>query len=71
MAIIDLKIALSMVDYGKNDNVTFGKYLEAKHCEYIFFPATGLNYVKKFSRLTTAQCLERLRVLYNIWTRSN
>jgi len=71
MATIDLKIALSMVDYGENDSLTLDKCHGVINCNFIFFPVTDLNYESRLNELNVSQCLQRLGFLFNIWTRNN
>lgn len=71
MATIDLKIALSMIDYGENDSVTLNKCCGVIGHDFIFFPVTDLKYETRLNELDVSQCLLRLGVLINVWTRKN
>ena len=71
MATIDLKIALSMIDYGENDSVKFDKCYGVIDYDFIFFPVTDLDYENRLNGLNVSQCLQRLGLLFNAWTRKN
>jgi hypothetical protein len=71
MALIDLKIALSMIDYCKGDNCMQEKKDEPQISAYVFFPVSKVSYTQRLNGLSASQCLERLRVFYNIWSRCN
>jgi hypothetical protein len=71
MALIDLKIALSMIAYCKGDSMAQEKKDAPKTSEYVFFPVSKPDYTIRLNLLSASQCLERLRVFYNIWGRCN
>jgi hypothetical protein len=60
-----------MVDYGENDSVIFDKFYGVMEGDFIFFPVTDLNYDNRLNELNVSQCLHRLKILFNIWTRHN
>jgi hypothetical protein len=71
MALIDLKIALSMIAYCRGDSMAQEKKDAPKATEYVFFPVSKPDYATRLNLLSASQCLERLRVFYNIWSRCN
>lgn len=60
-----------MADYCKGDSMTQEKKDARKTRAYVFFPVSKPDYTRRLNLLSASQCLERLGILYNIWSRCN